>query len=263
MLHMTYQRDLPFPVDAVISQYFDMEHIEHVHPKTLGRCELVEVNGSCVRFRQHWPSRRKTSLIDQQWCPPDQIKIRYVDGHYRGVELDTRFHAIPDGTRVIDTYRIPGLPNWGWVRTLARPWIYRTIDRIWSEDLGVGLPRGGWSGVPGMEQAEVELPNPAGARRIDVGRLDDLPDGRMVLHEEDEVRVLLLRQGETVQALDALCPHAGGPLERGQCSDGTVRCPWHGSRYQFTDGRLCDEKSGPSARSYPCTIREGVVEIIV
>lgn len=40
-------------------------------------------------------------------------------------------------------------------------------------------------------------------------------------------------------ALDGVCPHAGGPLARGQVLDGEVACPWHGWRYELATGRNC------------------------
>jgi nitrite reductase/ring-hydroxylating ferredoxin subunit len=262
MLRVPYEKELAFPLDAVISQYFDFEHIEHVHPKTVGRYELVEIVGNRVRYRQHWPGGRKTSLVDQEWLPPDQIQIRFVEGRYRGVELDTRFESTLVGTRIVDEYRMPGLPDWRWVRALLRPWVHRQIERIWSEDLEVGLPRGGWSGVPGVEDEDLELPQHSGTGRIELGLLEELPQGRTVLREVGGVRVLLLREGDSVLALDARCPHAGGPLERGQLSGGRIRCPWHGSRYRFSDGHLCDQNAGASVRTYSCTVRGGVIEIV-
>jgi nitrite reductase/ring-hydroxylating ferredoxin subunit len=45
--------------------------------------------------------------------------------------------------------------------------------------------------------------------------------------------------------------------------DGSVRCPWHDSRYALEDGRVLD---GPSAFPQPCfdvRIRDGQIEVRV
>jgi nitrite reductase/ring-hydroxylating ferredoxin subunit len=67
----------------------------------------------------------------------------------------------------------------------------------------------------------------------------------------------------TLRAIDAICPHVGGPLERGQVSGGVVTCPLHGSQFDLATGAL---KRGPAARavsSYPVRVENGnlVIEL--
>lgn len=40
-------------------------------------------------------------------------------------------------------------------------------------------------------------------------------------------------------AIDGICAHQGGPLAKGQVSDGVVTCPWHGWQFQVADGKHC------------------------
>ena len=94
-----------------------------------------------------------------------------------------------------------------------------------------------------------------------MGRFDLLPDGVPVVREAQEVRVLLLRRGDTVLALDPRCPHAGGPLDEGVLCDGAIVCPWHGKRYHFVDGAPCGEPGGVAARAYACEIEDGLVHV--
>ena len=49
----------------------------------------------------------------------------------------------------------------------------------------------------------------------DIAALTDLPDGAMHPVEVDGAKILLIRDGQTVHAIGATCPHAGGPLEEG------------------------------------------------
>jgi hypothetical protein len=49
------------------------------------------------------------------------------------------------GTLVVEHYRIP-LP--AWLRKWTQRALVRSLDRVWEEDLAVKLPRGGWPGVP-------------------------------------------------------------------------------------------------------------------
>jgi nitrite reductase/ring-hydroxylating ferredoxin subunit/uncharacterized membrane protein len=62
------------------------------------------------------------------------------------------------------------------------------------------------------------------------------------------VPVLLLRRGGGVVALADRCTHRGGPLHDGSIDDGTITCPWHGSRFCTDDGTVVE---GPAARPAP------------
>jgi nitrite reductase/ring-hydroxylating ferredoxin subunit/uncharacterized membrane protein len=89
----------------------------------------------------------------------------------------------------------------------------------------------------------------------------DLPEGEMRRAEAGGERVLLARRHGKIHALAETCSHLGGPLAEGKLIDGSVRCPWHGSRYSLEDGRVLD---GPSAFSQPCfdvRVRDGQIEV--
>lgn len=76
----------------------------------------------------------------------------------------------------------------------------------------------------------------------------ELPEGTPTKAKLGINNLVLVRQGETIFALHDQCAHAGGPLSEGSIVDGCVECPWHGSRYQLTDGHL---RRGPSVYDQP------------
>jgi nitrite reductase/ring-hydroxylating ferredoxin subunit/uncharacterized membrane protein len=93
------------------------------------------------------------------------------------------------------------------------------------------------------------------------GRLADLVDGEPAGVEVGGARVVLVRTGDAVDALAAVCSHAGGPLDEGTVHEGTIVCPWHGSAFRLVDGRV---ERGPAATpqpAYDTRVRAGVVEI--
>lgn len=51
--------------------------------------------------------------------------------------------------------------------------------------------------------------------------------------------VALYRVGESLHALDGICPHAGGPLAKGRVVNGIVTCPWHGWQFHVCTGQHC------------------------
>jgi nitrite reductase/ring-hydroxylating ferredoxin subunit/uncharacterized membrane protein len=87
--------------------------------------------------------------------------------------------------------------------------------------------------------------------RLDLGAATDLmqlPEATPTKAKAGVNDVVLVRTGETVNALHAVCAHAGGPLAEGTVVDGCIECPWHASRFRLTDGRL---RQGPSVYDQP------------
>jgi nitrite reductase (NADH) small subunit len=88
--------------------------------------------------------------------------------------------------------------------------------------------------------------------------LDLIPPGQGRCVRVGAARIAIFRQRDGgVFALDARCPHQGGPLHDGLIGAGTVVCPLHGWRFQLADGRGVDNQL--AVRCYPVEIREGRV----
>lgn len=74
------------------------------------------------------------------------------------------------------------------------------------------------------------------------------------------VPVALLRQGTQWYAISATCPHAGGPLNEGKLTGDVVECPWHGSRFRCSDGKVIGGPATVNAPRYDVRVRNGQVE---
>ena len=95
----------------------------------------------------------------------------------------------------------------------------------------------------------------------DVLAESDLPEGAMRRVEWNGFRILLARRGGRIFAIGEVCSHLGGPLAEGAADDGSVRCPWHGSRFSLADGSVLD---GPATHPQPCLetrTRNGRIEV--
>ncbi len=88
---------------------------------------------------------------------------------------------------------------------------------------------------------------PSGAKwqPLEVG---EIPEGTLVKAKVGAQALVLLRTGETINALHDQCAHAGGPLNEGTLVDGCVECPWHGSRFEVATGR---RRRGPTVYDQP------------
>ena len=87
---------------------------------------------------------------------------------------------------------------------------------------------------------------------IAVGRADDVPllEGRSVT--VGDRRIAIFRTESGFHALDAVCPHRGGPLADGLVAESCVTCPLHGWRF--------DLRSGAAMGSHPGVAVHEVVE---
>ncbi|MDQ8043171.1 MAG: Rieske 2Fe-2S domain-containing protein [Solirubrobacteraceae bacterium] len=74
---------------------------------------------------------------------------------------------------------------------------------------------------------------------VRVGRLADLPmlEGRRTTIAGRRVAVFRLA-GDALAAIDATCPHKGGPLQDGLVADDCVTCPLHDRRVDLTTGQM-------------------------
>jgi nitrite reductase/ring-hydroxylating ferredoxin subunit len=87
--------------------------------------------------------------------------------------------------------------------------------------------------------------------RLDTGEVTDLtalPDAAPTKMRAGINDLVVVRIGDTVHALHAVCAHAGGQLDQGTIVDDCVQCPWHGSRFRLSDGLA---RQGPTVYDQP------------
>lgn len=92
---------------------------------------------------------------------------------------------------------------------------------------------------------------------------DEIPvgEGRTLAVDGNQIAVFRLRDG-SLRALDAVCPHRGGPLADGLTDDCVVVCPLHGHTFDMSTG---NEVSGAdmAVRSYPVEEIGGAIRVTV
>ena len=94
---------------------------------------------------------------------------------------------------------------------------------------------------------------------IDLGSLDDLPEGTPVLRKAEGQRFVCVRRGEQVDALDDRCPHQGYPLSQGSLRDGVLTCEWHNWKFEIESGACTF--GGEPVRRFPSRVEGGRVKL--
>ena len=92
------------------------------------------------------------------------------------------------------------------------------------------------------------------AKFVKVGRVSDLADGQFKVVQVDGQRIVLFRVGDRHYAMDASCPHEGGPLADGAIEGLRIVCPWHGYDFHLKTGE-CGMDPDLRALTYPVKIQ--------
>lgn len=119
-----------------------------------------------------------------------------------------------------------------------------------------GLVSGGLMQVVVAPLLGLDAPVPTKAKDIkahgtftrwaNAGQLRDFVDGQPKEIRLRAQRVLMIRQGQEMYAMAALCSHArlplggipGSPVKAAAVQDGCVMCPFHGARFEITNGKV-------------------------
>ena len=91
---------------------------------------------------------------------------------------------------------------------------------------------------------------------IKLGKVDDLADGRAMVVEVEGQQIAIFHVGEHFYALEASCPHEGGPLADGVIEGLHVVCPWHAYDFHLKTGE-CGLDPDLRALTYPVKVQNG------
>jgi len=80
---------------------------------------------------------------------------------------------------------------------------------------------------------------------VRVAAVKDVPEDKGLCAEAGGQELAVFRHKGKFYALANACAHMGGPLCQGKVADGQVTCPWHGARFDVTNG---DVLAGPAKR---------------
>jgi nitrite reductase (NADH) small subunit len=103
----------------------------------------------------------------------------------------------------------------------------------------------------------VRTPAATASPFVPVGTPADVPplEGRSVT--VGGRRIAIFRRADGWAAIDAICPHRGGPLQDGLVADGCVTCPLHGRRFDLETGEGTGGPDTPPVAVHEIAERDG------
>lgn len=84
--------------------------------------------------------------------------------------------------------------------------------------------------------------------------LEAAPDGGIVAGVVGKERIFVWRQGASLRAYGATCPHLSGPLDQGIVADGQIRCPWHHACFDLSTGEAAAAPAFDALKAYPVAV---------
>jgi nitrite reductase/ring-hydroxylating ferredoxin subunit len=99
----------------------------------------------------------------------------------------------------------------------------------------------------------------------DLGLADVIPDGGQKSFVAADIKICVVRDGETFYALRDLCSHGQAFLSEGSCDfqNGVIECPLHGGLFDLVTGEARGKPARKPVAVYPCRILEGHLHVSV
>ncbi len=91
--------------------------------------------------------------------------------------------------------------------------------------------------------------------------LTSVKDGTLLLGHAHGEAVILVRQGDLIQAVGAICTHYGAPLADGLLIGDTLRCPWHHACFNLRNGEVLRAPALTPIACWKVEQRDGVVYV--
>jgi nitrite reductase/ring-hydroxylating ferredoxin subunit len=230
-----YRRSIGAGIERVWENVLDWEHLPWLHESSFASIELLEESASGWRARVGARGARgeRSQVLEVRL---ERERYRYVsatlEGPGAGTEIWTQLDPrAADCTGIDVAFWIPA-------RDPARAAalgasLLRAYERLWDEDEAMMQRRA-------SELAALSAGS-TGPGELALGRLDALR-ARLPLRVELRGRGFRIAELKGELLVHATrCPHRFGPLGDAPIADDcSVRCPWHGYRFDVRSGAALD-----------------------
>ncbi len=90
-----------------------------------------------------------------------------------------------------------------------------------------------------------------------ITKVADVPKGGMRGFVVNGKKILVAESGGKFYAIASACTHMHGPLEKGMLEGSVVTCPWHGSQFDVTSGKVVRGPATKDEERIELTVENG------
>ncbi len=95
---------------------------------------------------------------------------------------------------------------------------------------------------------------------VEVAKTDEIELEKVKVFQIGTKRIAITQLDTGYYAVNARCPHQGGPLGDGEVCEGKIRCPWHGYKFDLKSGKGVGNDD--SVETLKVRDNDGVIEVL-
>lgn len=252
-LHLAavYRRDVGASLARIWENVFDWEHLAHLHDGSFATCGLID--RGTWGWRVTLATMTKPEDLQVIELRADRAAGRYVSTMLEGAGAGTEIRVAlaardPQRTGVVVEFHVPEARS---DRLAAIGAAYSAAyARLWDEDEAMMQRRERMLRRPNVDATVVP---------VDLGSEDEVRAALPLGFAFAGRPFRLIDLAGTLIAHSSVCPHWLGPLDDAPVADGTVRCPWHGYRFDVGTGVCVSHNAPLLARPPVIHIEDGSV----
>jgi 3-phenylpropionate/trans-cinnamate dioxygenase ferredoxin subunit len=97
-------------------------------------------------------------------------------------------------------------------------------------------------------------------RRVPVARIEDVPEGTMLMVQVDGTDILLVNS-DGLHAMQGVCSHEYFELDKGFLTGDSITCALHLSRFDLETGEPLDPPAELPLVTYPVSVEDGEIAL--
>jgi nitrite reductase/ring-hydroxylating ferredoxin subunit len=98
---------------------------------------------------------------------------------------------------------------------------------------------------------------------VKVAETKDIQPSKMKAVEVNGEKVCVANVEGKYYAIGNVCTHMGGPLAEGKLEGNVVQCPWHGSRFDVTTGKILRSPAMGEEPTYEVKVEDNTNNILI
>lgn len=187
--------------------------------------------------------------IKDSWSLIDRLNQQNIA--HNVLYLPGKIYVFP--RKFIGTYiQAPWSTNFGWIQFSGNFIVYDedAVTRLTEEIINDAL-----------EDASIKLEEQTSmSKYVTVARLEDIKEGKPHCVEVEGKSLSVFKVGDNFYVTTGICTHAGGPICLGEIINGVVTCPWHGSQFEVSTGKVVRGPAESPLKIYKTRVNDAFLE---